>query len=315
MASPSMAALRAGLDEVRAQLADHPDVTMVGIGEKTRDGVSLKRNAIVIGVERKGAPTGAPLPTHISLPGIGEVDTDIIEAPVRSLVLANNRIDGGDLLVTTDLGRTGTLALVVTDTAGIQYGITNAHVVAQPETSAIGRQVVAVVGGRRLVLGAVSHMRPLSTRRMNAIDLALIRLDPAAAAIALPYAVQAFAGKVQKSAPLSAAPQAGSRLPHRYGSAVAGFMEVVVVRNPVEVPNQPFRDASGQTVVFRRVFSLTASAPGVRSGHSGALVVKDRAEGGLFSCGLVMGGEGPLVYAFSFTDVFREIRELGVEPV
>ncbi len=63
---------------------------------------------------------------------------------------------------------------------------------------------------------------------------------------------------------------------------------------------------------FGRAFILTAGSPGVKAGHSGSLLVRQRVNGDLIAAGIVAGGRRDIAFAFSIGDVVSELASAGI---
>ncbi|WP_299737244.1 hypothetical protein [uncultured Roseobacter sp.] len=300
--------IRGGLAVVHRRLRGQPGVLSVGMGEHPENG----RYCIVVCLNAAAGAETDKLPEHVAIAGARvPVRTSLLSS--EALVLANDVLDGSDLLLASGVGRFGTLGLVMRD-AGTNtlFGITNAHVVTRPDENHVGDRVRAVIGGSEHEIGRVAYHAAYRTAGVNAPDLALIELNATGAAHAAEFRVQTFPGLVVGSGTLSFSRFAGARRPHGYGASTHSARHIVACSDPVEHPLIDLRDSSGHLLRFGRAFTLTASDGGVRPGHSGALIVREKANQDLIAVGLLAGGAGGTAVAFSMADVLREISKTGV---
>ncbi|MEC3863156.1 trypsin-like peptidase domain-containing protein [Mesobacterium sp. TK19101] len=297
---------------VRKALADHPDVTAVGVGEKYTGGQCQKYFAARIMVERKGAPHGAPLPPvfHTSA---GPIPTDIVEASAQAFATINSVLDGADIVIEGTKRRSGTLAFVTVTPHGA-FGITNAHVVTAPNGDARGRSVFVDIAGKRTQIGSVAGHSPYRDDIINRHDVALIRLDPGGKALALPFTIEAFAGqRIRTIGRLSAAPQAASRFRYTYASKAKGALRRVELSQVTEltqgilIKDRP----SGRTLHFSRVFQLSVLSGAVRPGHSGAALVRALTPTDLVAVGILFAGDGNIAFALSWSDIEGALATFG----
>lgn len=313
----SITALRKALAEADMAFAGHPDVVLVGIGEKYAQGVCTKREAIIVFVRRKGQPEGPLVPDRIDLSS-GAFPTDVREMAPEALTLTNRQLDGSDFLVATDSDRSGTLGFVSIEDSQRQrvFGITNAHVVGPPDTDSSGAPIWGRRDGRWIEIGTVHRHTVLrSDGRQNPPDVALIALNQDGIAFARAYQVEAWPGdQIRDIDGLSPSPFAGARLEHAYATKADGGMRVLSAGPIFEVSPRPMLDTDPKTgarkmIRFRRVFVAPASGA-VRQGHSGAVLTRKRAsDNARVASGLVVGGSGRSLFAFSFPDVYGHIRD------
>lgn len=302
---------RARVAFVRKELAKHPDVNAVGLGEKYRGGQSERVYAARIMVERKGRPTGAPLPAQVQTP-MGPILTDVVEAPATAFATVNSVLDGADILIDGTRQRSGTLAFVSESENG-RFGITNAHVVTGPNEDARGRSVFARIQGQLTQIGSVAGHSPYRDDIVNRHDVALIRLDSGAEAIG-PYEIEAFQGQtIEKLGRLSASPQGASRRQYTYASKAQGALRRVTLSQVTELTqgiNVQDRQ-SGRTLRFGRVFQLSVISGRVRSGHSGAVLVRALTATDLLAVGILFAGEGNVAFALSWSDIDGALAAFG----
>lgn len=308
----SIAQMRRALAEASTAFANHPDVTLVGIGEKHTGGVNTKDYAIVIYVEKKGQVRGGEIPESLRTKH-GTYPTDVLELPYQAITQTNTQLDGADLLIDAASGRSGTLGFVAEEDGGLGrfFGITNAHVVSNTGQDARGANVKANVNGVRKVIGKVSHHTVLhDDGRINKPDVALIELNAVGTDHAAKYQIEAWKTQpIDGVASLSAAPQAGSRLPHEYASKARGVVDVVTGASPFEVTNLPMiaRD-TGRPILFSRAYHARVIQP-VQGGHSGSALTRLRVSGNSRALtGLVFGGRGGDLFAFAWRDVAETIK-------
>ncbi|MEM9148136.1 MAG: hypothetical protein AAGC57_18355 [Pseudomonadota bacterium] len=306
--------LRRRLPTAEAALRIHPDVTMVGIGE-TEAGAY----AFVVGMEPRADP-GRPLPPRLI---VDDLSVPVLTRPCPADSLrtgdgsdgGNTALDGSDLLIAGVVGRTGTLGLVVAEAGGLGrlFGLTNAHVVTEPDRDATGDPIKAHVNGADRNIGTVAYQAPYNTGGGNTIDMALIALNAEGRRLARQHRIQTFPGEtVVGSGGLSFSRFAGARRPHRYGGSTLDSRDVVPLANPVEHAAIDLTDRSGARIRFGRAFTIDAGDGGVRGGHSGALVVRTSTSGGMIAAGLLAGGRGAVAVAFSFRDVLAELDRSGI---
>lgn len=309
--------LRKAMAEADAALAEHPDVVMVGIGEKFSGGENRRIDAIIVYVKRKGAPRGPLIDDPIRLPS-GEYRTDIREMSPEALRLLNWNLDGADLIYSADSDRSGTLAFVSIEEGPRRraFGITNAHVVGPPDVSARGGKIWARSTAGWLEIGTVfAHTLLRSGGPKNPPDVALIELNDDGIDFAKAYVIERWPGDPIKGIDgLSASPFAGSRFQHAYASKADGTMREVRADPIFEVSGRPMKDLDPQTgatklIAFKRVFYAPVAST-VLPGHSGAALTRKRAsDNARVVSGLVVGGGAGSLFAFSFADVYAHIRD------
>lgn len=308
--------LRRRLAKAEEAFADHPDVTAVGIGEKVTAGRHAGTDCFVVFVEDKGQPTGGIVPKEIEIDGI-TVPIDVRTAPKASFRTSDGFLNGSDRIIAPNANRAGTLAMVVREAGGLGrlFGMTNAHVVARPDTDATGDPISAEIDGATIPIGNVAYQASYRSGGVrNTVDLAMIELNTAASAIAQPYVIETFPGvAVQSTTGLSFSRFSNARKPHQYGGSTDISRDVVGMSNPTEFRAIRLRDSTNAVMRFGRAFSLQAGNAGVQGGHSGALIVRDRSNGaGLLAAGLLAGGAGGIGYAFSFQDILAELRRVSI---
>lgn len=310
----TLSQLRKAALYIRQQLHDHPDVTAIGIGNRTKDGAMTGQRAVIVHVERKHHPTGAVIPDIIVTP-FGAVETDIVEAPAANLKVANSVLDGADIIIGDKAARKGTIAFVLGGVAGgtDRYALTNAHVVTGPGGDATGSTAYTRQPGQpKTRIGVVAGHTSYRRNGINASDVALIDLDPAAEALAAPGSIDPWSGwTVSSFGTLSAADSHGSRDTYLYASTVRNRLDEVECTDVVELPGGVTLDDNGTPVTFGRVFRLTAGPPGVQLGHSGALLVRKPTGGNqLEAVGMLFGGSGSLAFFLGWSQVNASLEKL-----
>lgn len=310
--------LRRGMKRAADVFADHPDVTLVGIGEKHSDGINTRNYALIVYVEKKGQPRGSAIPKQFDA-GQFVLPTDVIELPTGSMMMTNAQLDGADVLIDAANDRQGTLGFLAFEDGGSNsvFGITNSHVVARTGEDASGRQISAYLNGQRVAIGEVAHNTVLhDDGRLNKPDVALIALNNTGKAFATTYQIEPWANQPIKGvSSLSAAPQAGSRLRHEYASKATGSVSTNFGDSPFEVTNLPMISPdTGQRIYFERAFH-TRTAGSVTAGHSGSAITRLTSNGNArLLAGLVVGGSGRDLFAFAWHDIAATIKnEFGVD--
>ena len=301
---------RKRVDAVRAALANHPGVNAVGLGEKYRNGRTLKHYAAVVLVEDKSRPIGPALPAEMATP-FGPMPLDVVTAPLDSFEVARGAGDPDDDLLNGFQADRATLGVVSPLPGGGSFAISNAHVFASPNRSAIGASVLAMFDGVRTRIGAVAAHSPYRTDRPNKHDVAVIKLDPGARAQAQPLQVAGFESPAQvEFGRLSPSPQNGGRKPYFYASKASGHLETVQLEQVVELPGFVATD-KGQALPFERVYRLGVTRGAVKGGHSGAAIVRPHGDG-LLIVGLLFAGRGDTAYALSWADVAEALESFGL---
>lgn len=311
------AAFKRLLPQAQARFADHPDVTSVALGEIAGDEHDGARYAIVTFVQDLDHRRGPPIPGEITL-GDVRVPIDVRHGPAEAFSLANDHVDGSDLLIVGAVGRVGTLGLVVQEaTPGNRLlGLTNAHVVTVPDADAVGAPIEARVNGQRIQIGSVLYHAPYRSTSPNTVDLAVIALDAVGTQLAKAHRIQTFPNAVvMGSDGLSFSRFGGAQRPHMYGGSTLGSRDVVSVAAPAERSTITLTDQRGTRMRFGRAFLMSAAGSGVRGGHSGSVVVRKQVNGQLVVTGLLAGGRGRLAVAFSFREVLAELRRAGIALV
>ncbi len=308
------AQLRAILPQAETLLDGHPDVTSVGIGEKFSQGRPAGGYALVVSVRKKGRPTGSQIPGTIHI-GAMSVPTDVRETPRAAFGVANSDLDGSDLLISSSVGRFGTLGLVAPELGGVGriFGITCAHVVSAPDENHINDTVEAVVNGVTRKIGHVAYQSSFKSGQVNSVDLALVELNARGVRLAKAHVIQVFSGVVKESGSLAFSRHAGALRPHAYGGSTLTSRDEVdcqafVEHRRLDIVDRP----TGKTIRFGRAYQLAAGAPGVMAGHSGAIVVRRRMDGNLVAAGLLAAGEDGAGFAFSWSDIHAELERAGI---
>lgn len=305
--------LRALQNDIANALAGYSDITAFGIGEKFSNDEPTGSYAVVVYVEDKSNPGGQLIPPMLRLSG-QDVLTDVRTAPRSDFMLANTSLDGSDLLIASHVGRVGTLGLVATEDGGPGrvFGITNAHVVSRPNEDHTGDAIEAVVNGISQVIGEVAFQSSYRAGNVNTVDLALIALNQTGRALARSFVIQNIDGVVVGSGSLSFSRFGGALREHKYGASRNQARDVVKCTQPSELSSVVLNDQNGASIGFGRAFVLRAGNPGVHAGHSGALLVRQKADGKLIGAGLLAGGRGSTAVAFSFTDIISELAAAGI---
>ena len=309
--------LRKAADHVRAQLEGHPDVTAIGIGGKSVAGTITERRAVVVHVEAKGQPRGAPIPPAFDTP-FGRVETDIEQVPRAALrvATANTVLDGADVVVAGHATRQGTIAFVA-DGPGAsptRYAITNAHVVTSPGNSGVGSRAFTQPPGKaRFAIGTVAAHTSYRRGGINASDVAVIDLDPALDLASATWTVDPWRGrKITGDGILSASAAHGAQDTYHYASMARGFVDEVACRDVRELDRGVTLRDGATTVRFSRAWRLTAAAPGILPGHSGSILVRKEANGiDLTPMGMLFGGSGDVGIFLSWTQVKAALRALA----
>ena len=303
---------RARVALVREALVDHPDVNAVGVGEKYRDGVSQKIYSARVMVEHKGAPRGESLPPVFQT-RLGPIVSDVIEAPQSAFCTIGSALDGADIVIDGAMRRNGTLAFV-TKTSNGTFGITNAHVVTEPNENAVGRFVFMDIDGLRTQIGDVAGHSPYRDDIVNQHDVALIRLDPGAETISAPFAIEAFGGqRISVIGRLSAAPQGAARRQYTYASKAQGVLRRVVLSQVTELRQGILIEdrQSERRLRFGRAFQLTVESGAVRPGQSGSALVRALNATDLLVVGILFAGEGNIAFALSWSDIDDALASFG----
>ena len=269
--------------------------------------------AVVVYVEDKSSPTGKLIPPALRLGG-RDVPTDVRTAPRSDFQFANAALDGSDLLIASSVGRVGTLGLVAAEDGGQGrvFGITNAHVVSRPNEDHTGDVIEAVVDGQRQAIGQVAYQSTYRAGNANTVDLALIALNETGRALARHHVIQNIDGTVVGAGSLSFSRFGGAFREHKYGASTNQRRDVVRCAQPTEHSSIILTDQNGSRLGFGRAFVLHAGSPGVRAGHSGALLVRRQANDELIGTGLLAGGRGSTAVAFSFTEINAELASAGI---
>ena len=304
---------RSALRAVKQRLGEHADITAIGIGQKTTDGETGPDYAFVIGVEKKGQAKGKKIAECLKL-SMGSFLTDVVEIPDASKSLCgNDSLDGSDLLISA-VGRSGSLGVIGKDQPTGRYlGITAAHAVAEPDQILRRSKIKSISGGRRKLIGRVAHLVELSTTSSNRADLALIELDAQGKKMAELEAIDSVTKRIRGIGYLSATTGGGSLRPHFYVARSGSARQIVRCSDFTELRDENFRDdISGNTISFQRSFSFKTNR-NVVSGHSGSLIIRERADGTLAAVGLLFAGAGWTGYAISWTEMQQELDRFNVE--
>lgn len=308
----SLAACRRAVPELRAALADHPDVRVVGLGSRMRGGAFEDEPCLVVGVEKKGAPDGPPLPREIDLDS-GRYPVDVRETPARAFRLAADGALNGSDRIRVQGGRNGTLGLVLRAQGGALVGLTCAHVVGAPGHDARARAVTVPVNGQATAVASVAAHADLSVPAPT--DLAALALNPLGASVAKPYGIDMMLEEIQGFDALSSGIRGGAARPHYYVGDWGGRPKLFECTGFAETPaGTVFEDASGAATAFGRSFFFDVAGGGVKRGHSGSALFRRNTAGRLVMVGLIFAGARGVGFAFSWTDIRRTLAGFGVTP-
>lgn len=309
----SIRSYRNALSDVKRRLSENVDVTAIGIGQKTTCGYPQPEYAFIVGVEKKGKPKGRKIAKSLTLADESFL-TDVIEIPSASKSFCSNSLlDGSDLLISS-VGRSGSLGVIGEDKdTGKFLGITASHVVAAPNQKFKKFRIESDAGGKKKVIGRVSHLVELSTSNPNSADLALVELNAHGRKIVKLEAVESIAKRITGVGRLSATTGGGSQRSHFYVARSNNIREIVECSGFTELRNQRIRDdITGLIVSFRRCFSFKTNRD-IRSGHSGSLIIRERSDDSLAAVGLLFAGNRRTGYAISWTEMNKEFQNFNVE--
>ncbi|MFK7836447.1 MAG: hypothetical protein AB8B60_09520 [Sulfitobacter sp.] len=304
--------LRKACEATIRDFEGHPDVLSIGIGEVFSGGQPARLHGLIFVVEEKDQAMGPILPRSYTFNGV-EIPVDVQCVPKKEFQLKNNFIDGSDLLVSGQVGRQGTLGLVVREAGGQgrTFGITNAHVVTRPSENHMGDPIDAVIGGATRRIGRVAYHSDYQTGRRNRVDLALVALNASGVAQARLHRIQTINGSVKGSGRLSFSRFGGALRTHTYSGSAGLARHVVNCGMLSEHPAVVLED-DGVPMEFGRTFIFSRLSGAVRDGHSGSVLVR-QGHGGLILDGLLAGGGNRGAFVFSFSDVLADLAAAGIE--
>lgn len=293
------ATVRRTLRSARARLLDLPNVRFLAVGYKKTAGARRPVLAIRVFVRAKrDVPAVDRIPRRIRAVGRNGrrlarfVPTDVERTggAYRGLAPA-----GGAALVGH---RRGSLGLAYRTPAGRRLVLTNSHVVARVDRPAFGRPVEVRTGGGLQTLGVVHRMRVLESARDNEHDAALVT-----AAIAVDELA------VGGPAPLRiAAVAALGRQPRTF---YVSHGRRVTCASPEQVETPVDVEVAPDTVVrFARCFRLDVVHGEPAEGHSGSVLLAQRAEGAI-ACGLLFAGNRESILATSLPATLRALSAAG----
>jgi hypothetical protein len=282
-----VATIRRTLRVHRDRLLSLPNVRCVAIGRKVIERKPRPYLSIRVLVSRKrDLPPGASVPKRLR--AIGKdgrplgfyICTDVERAPERFRVLA---LRGGDSIV----GRMrGTIALSYRSAGGRDLVLTNAHVVARPDSSAIGELVEGV--------GVVHRMLRVKTDRVNSCDAAVITPSVPSEFLVVgdpPVRVSGY-GVLR--------PGAEGRFFYVSGASKITCSHPQSLESPVEI------DYGEVSVSFDNVVILNVDTGTPTEGHSGSLLMRETSDGAL-ACGLVFAGNTRHVLVDRVQDVMATL--------
>lgn len=304
--------LRRALGEVREKFIRKKNIHAIGIGEKFQNGEAIGEHAFVFLVNKKDPQAKEQIPPSIRYQG-SIIATDVQVVPGSDFQTTNSSLDGSDILIASNVGRAGTLGLVVREDGGSgrTFGITNAHVVSRPNENHVGDIIEAVVNNKRQIIGEVVYQSDYKTDVLNRLDLALIELNQIGKHLAKTHVIQTFKGLVTGSSGLSFSRFGGALRQHAYGGSTQHSRDVVNCAMVSEHPETLILDNGVTPIRFSRTFIFSSVSNPVQSGHSGAVIVRSQNSGELLATGLLAAGGANSAFAFSFTDVLSELESVG----
>jgi len=317
-----ISALRKHGNQLAENFSKHPDVNLVGIGEKLTNGTPARRLSVTFFVENKGNPKGEMIPKKLKIETPDEtryVETDVITIAKQDMKLLSNIIDGGDIIQGLVTWEKGTLGLVFFDRKNRKkrWAITNSHVVSEIDKK-LTRKEVASHGypGGEILLGNVWRHTPLSQMKRNFADIALLEINPNFFDFSKPYQIEAWPNhQITGFGFLSPSPYAGSRRIYRYASKHPDYPqipEIVTCHHPIEIEVGDLDAGSGQWLEYGKFFALKlhhSSTAKPREGHSGAILVREgKKKSELLVCGQIFAGGHDTIFAYSWSPISKVLK-------